>query len=259
MAEVRIRDVFAISLVAGLMVATMITFIAIFASGLDDPDVISSLRSGFVVGAAAAALIAIFGFYRVNEMASSAKDRDQERLEELSRLRAILSPIEERAPTEMGGWVVGEKVRRDRGVLIVDLKGLDAPSAAAVVERLVERRSDLKRVKIYTGKSEQESSIVSDPGVRPAVLQRLRIDAERVDWQVIQKSSSVTLRPMGVAPTPKIWATRFAIFVIPMTTVMTLAFRDLAGTGLETQGMMFGAASGILVTSLVSSYRDRSA
>jgi hypothetical protein len=40
---------------------------------------------------------------------------------------------------------------------------------------------------------------------------------------------------------------------------MTLAFRDLAGNGLESQGMAFGAASGILVTSLVSSYRDRSA
>jgi hypothetical protein len=158
----------------------------------------------------------------------------------------------------MGGWSVAEKIRRDRGVLVVDLHGLDAPSAAAVAERLVERRQDLKRVKIITGKSDQNSTSISDPGVRPAVLQRLRIDAERVNWQVIQKSSSVTLRPMGVAPTPRIWATRFAIFVIPMTTVMTLAFRDLAGSGLESQGMAFGAASGILVTSLVSSYRDRS-
>lgn len=259
MAEVRFRDVLSISIVAGLMVTTMITFIAIFASGLDDPEIIPSLRVGIVIGVMAATLIAIFGFYRVNEMASSAKDRDAERLEELHRLRVILSPIEGRAPSGMGGWIVTDKVRRDRGVLVVDLQGLDAPSAAAVVERMIERRHDLNRVKIYTGKTDQDVGDGSDLGVRPAVLQRLRIDAERVNWQVIQKSSSVTLRPMGVAPTPKIWATRFAIFVIPMTTVMTLAFRDLAGNGLESQGMAFGAASGILVTSLVSSYRDRSA
>ena len=258
MAEASIRDVISISIVAALMVSTMVTFIAIFASGLDDPDVISSLRAGFVIGCSAGVMIAIFGFYRVNEMASTAKDREVERAEELHRLRAILSPIEERAPQEMGGWSVSEKIRRDRGLLVVDLHGLDAPSAAAVAERLIERRQDLKRVKVITGKSDQNSNNSSDPGVRPAVLQRLRIDAERVNWQVIQKSSSVTLRPMGVAPTPRIWATRFAIFVIPMTTVMTLAFRDLAGSGLESQGMAFGAASGILVTSLVSSYRDRS-
>ena len=258
MAEVRIRDVISISIVAGLMVSTMVTVIAIFASGLDEPEVLPSLRSGFVIGASAAIMIAIFGVYRVNEMASTTKDRDAERMEELHRLKAILSPIEERPSQEMGGWSVAEKIRRDRGVLVVDLHGLDAPSAAAVAERLVERRQDLKRVKIITGKSNQNSTSTSDPGVRPAVLQRLRIDAERVNWQVIQKSSSVTLRPMGVAPTPRIWATRFAIFVIPMTTVMTLAFRDLAGSGLESQGMAFGAASGILVTSLVSSYRDRS-
>ena len=103
MAEVRFRDVLSISIVAGLMVTTMITFIAIFASGLDDPQIIPSLRVGIVIGAMAATLITIFGFYRVNEMASSAKDRDAERLEELHRLRAILSPIEGRAPSDMGG------------------------------------------------------------------------------------------------------------------------------------------------------------
>ena len=44
-----------------------------------------------------------------------------------------------------------------------------------------------------------------------------------------------------------------------MTGAMALAFRDLAGSGMEEQGMMFGGASGLLMTALLSSYRDRSA
>ena len=64
---------------------------------------------------------------------------------------------------------------------------------------------------------------------------------------------------MGRAPTPKEWFGRFIVFVVPMTGAMALAFRDLAGSGMEEQGMMFGGASGLLMTALLSSYRDRSA
>ncbi|SVD39956.1 uncharacterized protein METZ01_LOCUS392810, partial [marine metagenome] len=94
---------------------------------------------------------------------------------------------------------------------------------------------------------------------RPAVMQRLKVGAQKAEWQMIQKSSSVTLRPMGRAPTPKQWLGRFVVFVVPMTGAMTLAFRDLAGTGMEEQGMTFGAAAGLLMTALLSGYRDRSA
>ena len=89
-------------------------------------------------------------------------------------------------------------------------------------------------------------------------MQRLKIDAERVNWQVIQKSSSITLRPMGESPSLRLWVTRFGIFSIPVTLVMALAFRDLAGEGLEFQGLLFGASCGLVIPLLGATYRDRS-
>ena len=142
---------------------------------------------------------------------------------------------------------------------MVDLHGLDAASSSTLIERLLERRSDLGRLKLITGRGEISGPDSADPGIRPAVLQRLKIGAVEAEWQVIQKSSSVILRPMGRAPTPRQWAARFTVFAIPMTGAMTLAFRDLAGNSFEEQGMMFGAAAGLLMTGLLSSYRDRSA
>ena len=243
------------------MVAVMATFIGIFVSGLDSPDVIGSLRSGIVAGLASAVIITTFAYYRMREVTRSGRDVAAIREQELTRVRAILSPIEDRAPKSSPepAWTVEKQVRRDRGVLVVDMHGLDAPSAAALTERLLERRADLGRLKLVTGRGEALHAGSADPGIRPAVLQRLKVDAQKAEWQVIQKSSSVTLRPMGRAPTPKEWLGRFIVFVVPMTGAMALAFRDLAGPGMEEQGMMFGGASGLLMTALLSSYRDRSA
>ena len=261
MADLGFRDAAWLGGVVGSMVAVMATFVAIFLSGLDSPDVMGSVRSGIVAGLAGGVIVTTFAYYRMAESSRSGRNVEAERKQEVTKVRAILSPIEERAPRSGSGtaWTVEEQVRRDRGVLVVDLHGLDAPSAAALTERLLERRADLGRLKLVTGRGETLHVGSADPGIRPAVLQRLRVDAQKAEWQVIQKSSSVPLRPMGRAPTPKEWLGRFVVFVVPMTGAMTLAFRDLAGSGMEEQGMMFGAAAGLLMTALLSSYRDRSA
>ena len=260
MGDLNYRDAAWLGIVVGSMVAVMATFIAIFVSGLDSPEVMSSLRSGLVAGLAAAVVVATFAYFRLRETSRPGRDLGAIREQEIVKVRAILAIIEERAPDSGGDtWSVEEQVRRDRGVLVVDLHGLDAPSAAALVDRLLERRSDLGRLKLVTGRGEDTRPGSADPGIRPAVMQRLKVGAQSAEWQVIQKSSSVTLRPMGRAPTPKQWLGRFAIFVVPMTGAMTLAFRDLAGIGMEEQGMTFGAAAGLLMTALLSGYRDRSA
>ena len=260
MADLGLRDAAWLGGVVGSMVAVMTTFIGIFVSGLDSPDVIGSLRSGIVAGLAGAVIIATFAYYRMREVTRSGRDVTAVKEQEVMRVRAILAPIGERESIwAKQSWSVEEKVRRDRGVLVVDLHGLDAPSAAALTDRLLERRADLSRLKLVTGRGEVRHAGSADPGIRPAVLQRLKVDAQKAEWQVIQKSSSVTLRPMGRAPTPKEWFGRFIVFVVPMTGAMALAFRDLAGSGMEEQGMMFGGASGLLMTALLSSYRDRSA
>ena len=63
---------------------------------------------------------------------------------------------------------------------------------------------------------------------------------------------------MGIAPSNAQRARRFAIFVIPMCTVMGFTFRDLAGSTMSQQGLIFGLVAGLLMTALLSSYRDRS-
>ena len=260
MGDLNYRDAAWLGIVIGSMVAVMATFIAIFLSGLDSPEVMSSLRSGLVAGFVASVVVTTFAYYRLIQTSRSGKDPGAIKEQEVMRVRAILAPIGERDTIwAKQSWSVEDKVRRDRGVLVVDLHGLDAPSAAALTDRLLERRSDLGRLKLVTGRGEITHPGSADPGIRPAVMQRLKVGAQSAEWQVIQKSSSVPLRPMGRAPTSKQWLGRFAIFVVPMTGAMSLAFRDLAGTGMESQGMSFGAAAGLLMTTLLSGYRDRSA
>tara|TARA_Y100000589_G_scaffold70305_1_gene62494 strand:+ start:6077 stop:6904 length:828 start_codon:yes stop_codon:yes gene_type:complete len=256
--DISIKDAISISVVAGLMVGTMAVFISIFATGLEDPDILFSLRIGLITASTASILILTFAIYRINEISSKGDLREEKRREETDFLRAVLSPIEERISSDGNSWNVRQRIRRERGVLVVDLLGLDPSSAAAIGERLIDSRGGLRRVKIRTGIIGKEYDSNYQPGVRNAIMQRLKIDAERVNWQVIQKSSSITLRPMGESPSLRLWVTRFGIFSIPVTLVMALAFRDLAGEGLEYQGLLFGASSGLVIAALAATYRDRS-
>ena len=257
-ADLGSRDALWLGIVVGSMVAVMGSFIVIFLSGLDNPDVPKAVRSGVVSGLAASVIVTTFALHRLREQSASGRDMASIREAEVIKVRAILAPIEERTYVFASrSWSVEQQIRRDRGVLVVDLHGLDTPSAAALVDMLLENRASLGRLKLITGHGDDTRPNSADPGIRPAVIQRLKIGAENAEWQIIQKSSSLVLRPMGRAPNPRQWATRFAVFVIPMTGAMTLAFRDLAGSSFEEQGMMFGAAAGVLMTGLLSSYRDR--
>ena len=252
------KDAISISVVAGLMFGTMAVFISIFATGLEDPDILFSLRIGLISGSTALILILAFAIYRINEISTKGDSREEKRKEETDFLRVALSPIAERVSSDGNSWDIHQRIRRERGVLVVDLMGLDPPSAAAIGERLIDSRGRLRRVKIRTGIIGEERDSNYQPGVRNAIMQRLKIDAERVNWQIIQKSSSITLRPMGESPSLRLWITRFGIFSIPVTLVMALAFRDLAGDGLEHQGILFGASCGLVISALAATYRDRS-
>ena len=74
MADLGLRDAAWLGGVVGSMVAVMTTFIGIFVSGLDSPDVIGSLRSGIVAGLAGAVIIATFAYYRMREVTRSGRD-----------------------------------------------------------------------------------------------------------------------------------------------------------------------------------------
>ena len=256
--DISTKDAISISVVAGLMFGTMAVFISIFATGIEDPDILFSLRIGLISGSTALILILAFAIYRINEISTKGDSREEKRKEETDFLRVALSPITERVSSDGNSWDIHQRIRRERGVLVVDLMGLDPPSAAAIGERLIDSRGRLRRVKIRTGIIGKERDSNYQPGVRNAIMQRLKIDAERVNWQIIQKSSSITLRPMGESPSLRLWITRFGIFSIPVTLVMALAFRDLAGEGLEHQGILFGASCGLVISALAATYRDRS-
>ena len=60
MGDLNYRDAAWLGIVVGSMVAVMATFIAIFLSGLDDPEVVGSVRSGIVAGLAAAVVVTTF-------------------------------------------------------------------------------------------------------------------------------------------------------------------------------------------------------
>ena len=143
-ADLGMRDALWLGLVVGSMVAVMASFVVIFLSGLDQPDVPKALRSGAVSGLAASVVVATFALHRLREQSTSGRDLTSIREAEVAKVRAILAQIEDIAPgSEVARWRVDEQVRRDRGVLVVDMHGLDAASASALTERLLERRSDL--------------------------------------------------------------------------------------------------------------------
>ena len=249
------RDAFAISAVIAVMVFVMGSMMAFFAGGMDENGISSALRTGAVLGAAVGAVLLMFTLARVRDRAEKGDVRAAVRAAEVDALRAEMSYLTDATD---GAWDVEERVRRERGILTFDMHGLDAALAAGATERLLGIRESLQRVRLVTGRGEILHDKSANPGIRPAVLQRLRIEAEAADWQVLGKAGSIKLRPMGIAPSKALRARRFAIFIVPMCTVMGFTFRDLAGTTMEDQGLAFGIAAGVLMTALLSSYRDRS-
>jgi hypothetical protein len=255
MVEVGVRDAFAISAVIAVMVFVMGSMMAFFAGGMAEDGISTALRTGAVLGAAVGAVVLMFTLARVRDRAEKGDVRAAVRAAEVDALRAEMSYLTDATD---GAWDVEERVRRERGILTFDMHGLDAALAAGATERLLGIRESLQRVRLVTGRGEILHDKSANPGIRPAVLQRLRIEAEAADWQVLVKAGSITLRPMGIAPSKALRARRFAIFIVPMCTVMGFTFRDLAGTTMEDQGLAFGIAAGVLMTALLSSYRDRS-
>ena len=98
-------------------------------------------------------------------------------------------------------WTPENKIHIIRGVITLNLIGLRPEIAVSLVQSLVDNRPRLGRLRLVIGREDSWESEISTPNIRPAVLQRLRIDAERAQWQIIQSKSSVVLRPTGTPPT----------------------------------------------------------
>ena len=127
-------------------------------------------------------------------------------------------------------WTPENKIQIIRGVITLNLIGLRPEIAVSMVQSLVDNRPRLGRLRLVIGREDSWESEISTPNIRPAVLQRLRIDAERAQWQIIQSKSSVVLRPTGTPPTKRKVLLRLALYGPIMVPSMFFAFRDLAGT-----------------------------
>jgi len=139
-------------------------------------------------------------------------------------------------------------------VLTVDLHDLDLKQARAVVEHIIASRDWLGRIRIVTGRGLHSKGV---PKIRPMTIERLRQVSSELNWEVLLKQGSLTLRPIGDAPTFTKWLLRFVFLGGPITVAFAFAFRDLAGEGAYDQGLRVGVVLGILLSGLLASYRER--
>ena len=255
MVEVGFRDLFGISIVMGVMTTTMSTMLVFFYTGLEG-DLVETLKMGGFCGGAVASITLVFGSWRLIEIHRGSKG--VEKADTVSELRKVLSPVEAHAASlSWAGerpWRTSTHVKSERGTVTLDLHDLDLAGARKCLDLIIENRPILGRIRIVTGKGKNSRGKAV---IRPMVNERLDTVARALDWQIIGKAGSITLRPLGKRPTVKQWIIRFLVFVAPFTVAMALSFEELAGSGAREQGRTFGAVAGVIMTALLASYRER--
>ena len=257
MVELRVRDLFSLSTVLGLMVGTMSFFMYIFANGMDVSNLDRALEVGGVIGGSTALVFLTYTSVRYVERKRRLSEKTVD-IDSLDRLKILLHPVEELAMAlpwaQENPWTIGTHVRRDRGVLTVDLLDLGVKQAKVVIEHIIASREWIGRIRIVTGRGLNSKTI---PKLRPMAIERLRQVCGPLNWELLRKQGSVTLRPIGDAPTVGKWLLRFIFLGTPITVAFAFAFRDLAGEGAYDQGRQVGIVLGIVLSALLASYRER--
>jgi len=253
-----VKDVLVLSAVLSFIIGTMAFFLSLFAQGVDGANLQTSLRVAGTVALAMFLLLPTYAFVRRVGAGDEAETVDP-----VQALRQILLTLEMQAASlpvmaaSSVRWSALSHIRDSRGTPVVDLHDLPFEVGLAVPESLMSGRQLLGRVRIVVGRSRPASQGGVDRRLREGVIERLRALAHKHEWQVIIKPGSVTLRPMGTAPTAFVWIKRFVIGVVPIAGSFAFAFRDLAGTTLAEQGFWFGLIAGVMLTAMMAGHRDR--
>ena len=257
MADASSRDALTAALVIGAMAAVIVSIFSLIGGDANPESIPDALRTGLSAGATTFAAVLILVLIRLRQRAKNPV-HVEDKQETAKFLRgAIGGVLMSTDAADRFPWDSSTKIRVERGVLTIDLIGLDAKAATAAIECVIRNRSRLGRLRVVTGAEERWEGERSFPNIRPAVLQRLKIDAQEAQWQILQSRSSVVLRPMGLPPSSRRIALRMILYGPPMTAVMHFSFRDLAGSGGSSAGGIFGICVGLLLTVLMASHRDR--
>lgn len=257
MAGASSRDALTAALVIGTMAAVIVTIFSLIGGDANPESIPGALQTGLSAGTTTSAAVLILVLIRLRQRAKNpvyVEDKQETAKFLRGAVGGVLMSI---GAVDRFPWDPRTKIRVERGILTVELIGLDAKAATAAIECVIRNRSRLGRLRVVTGAEERWEGEHSFPNIRPAVLQRLKIDAQEAQWQILQSRSSVVLRPMGLPPSPKRIALRMMIYGPPMITVMHFSFRDLAGSGGSSFGGIFGICVGALLTVLMASHRDR--
>ncbi|MBH33686.1 MAG: hypothetical protein CMB75_04745 [Euryarchaeota archaeon] len=257
MAGASSRDALTASLVIGAMAAVIVTIFSLIGGDANPESIPDALRTGLSAGATTSAAVLILVLIRLRQRAKNpvhVEDKQETAKFLRGAVGGVLMSLDvaDRFP-----WDPRAKIRVERGVLTIDLIGLDAKAASSAIECVIRNRSRLGRLRVITGAEERWEGEHSFPNIRPAVLQRLKIDAESAQWQILQSRSSVVLRPLGSPPSKRRIIMRMIVYGPPMTAVMHFSFRDLAGSGGSSAGGIFGICVGLLLTVLMANHRDR--
>ena len=216
-----------------------------------------ALEVGGVIGGSTALVFLTYTSVRYVERKRRLSEKTVD-VDSLDRLKILLHPVEELAMAlpwaQENPWTIGTHVRRDRGVLTVDLHDLGVKQANVVIEHIIASREWIGRIRIVTGRGLNSKTI---PKLRPMAIERLRQVCGPLNWELLLKQGSVTLRPIGDAPTVGKWLLRFIFLGTPITVAFAFAFRDLAGEGAYDQGRQVGIVLGIVLSALLASYRER--
>jgi hypothetical protein len=210
-----------------------------------------------LIGVATTVVLLSYTLFRYFERNRRISNADAT-VEPIDRLQLLLSPIENMALNlpwaDERSWTTSSHVRISRGTLTVDLHDLNLKLAKEILEHIISSREWIGRVRIITGRGLHSATA---PKIRPMVIDRLRQVVKQLDWEILLKKGSLTLRPMGKAPTFGRWLFRFIFLGSPITVAFSLAFRDLAGDGAHTQGMYVGVILGIVLSAMLATYRER--
>ncbi|MEC8722623.1 MAG: hypothetical protein VXX59_02300 [Candidatus Thermoplasmatota archaeon] len=258
MSRVELRDALIASLVIATMAILVVSIFSLIGQEGGEWALFDSLSIGLQAGIFTFVVVLFLTLLRLRYISTNPTNKvDKE------ETRQFLIGLGQNVmmSTSQGlahSWDPEKKIQIIRGVITLNLIGLNPEIAVSVVQSLMDNRSRLGRLRLVIGREDSWESEISTPNIRPAVLQRLKIDAERAQWQIIQSKSTVVLRPTGTPPTKAKVLLRLTLYGPIMVPSMFFAFRDLAGTEGEVSGGAFGILMGVLLTALMASHRDRS-